>query len=392
MTDFLKRTWAVIDLDCLDFNIEALHSRLSSGTKIMAVVKADGYGHGDHAIAEELSRKGVDFFAVSNLAEARSLRRGGIDSDILILGFTPPSCAGELAGLHLTQTVFSSEYAELLSGSCREAGVSVRVHIKLDTGMNRIGFPAFHSDTAVKKVSEACRLPNLNFEGIFTHLSSADSLDSNSIAYTQMQVKRFSTAVSALEKQGIHFSCRHMQNSAGIAFLPSVHYDYVRAGIVLYGVAPSSEPLPFAIRPVMELKTVISMVKRVPPNSAVSYNRRYVSDREMKIATVPIGYADGYPRSLSNKAEMLLHGKRVPVIGSVCMDQLMLDVSDIDDVCMGDVVTVVGKDGGESIQFDELAALAQTISYELMCLIGRRVPRVYIKGGKTVGVVDYVGE
>ena len=227
MTDFLKRTWAVINLDCLDFNIKALKNHLSLGTKIMAVVKADGYGHGDHAIAEELSREGVDFFAVSNLAEARSLRRGGIHSDILILGFTPPSCAQELADLNLTQTVFSSEYAELLSNSCQEANISVKVHIKLDTGMNRIGFPAFHSETAVRKVSDACRLPNLHITGIFTHLSSADTLDDNSIAYTQMQVERFSAAVLALEKKGVHFSCRHMQNSAGIAFLPSLHYDYV---------------------------------------------------------------------------------------------------------------------------------------------------------------------
>ena len=392
MTDFLKRTWAEIDLDCLDKNIEVLRSRLPAGAKVMAVVKADGYGHGDLAIARELAELGVDFFAVSNLAEALSLRRGGIRGNILILGFTPPARAADLAAYGLSQTVFSSEYARLLNDSCKDAGITVKIHIKLDTGMNRIGFDSENCRRAADEVEAVCRLPYFSAEGIFTHLSSADSLESESLQYTEMQIARYNNVLNELIGRGISFPCRHLQNSAGIAFQPQLNYDYARAGIVLYGVAPSGEPLPFELYPLMSLKTVISMVKTVPKGVAVSYNRRFVSPEEMTIATVPIGYADGYPRLLSNQAQMLVHGQRARVIGNVCMDQLMLDVSGIDGVQMGDTVTVVGRDGEDEIRFSELAGMAKTISYELMCLIGRRVPRVYRKQGETVGVVDYVGE
>ncbi len=388
--NFLKRTWAVIHLDRLDANIDQITRRIPAGTGIMGVVKADGYGHGDKYIAQELNRCGVNFFAVSNLEEALSLRRGGIDSDILILGFTPVSRAKDLCEYHISQTLLSTEYARLLEEECGRKDIRVKCHIKLDTGMGRIGIVEDEGHTAADEAEALCRLPHLDVEGIFTHLSSADSLDPDSVAYTRMQTESYQRVVEELERRGIRFHCRHLQNSAGIGFLPQTRWDYVRAGIIMYGVAPSGEPFPFPLRPVMELKTVISLVKQIPAGAAISYNRKFISDRPMKVATVPIGYADGYPRLLSNKAEMLVKGKRVPVIGNVCMDQLMLDVTEIEDVKMGDIVTVVGQDGNESIGFDELAALTGSISYEMMCLIGRRVPRVYLRNEEQVAVVDYI--
>lgn len=388
--EFLKRTWAVVHLDRLVRNLQQIRAALPEGTKVMGVVKADGYGHGDKYIARELMRHGVDFFAVSNLEEALSLRRGGVTCDILVLGFTPVSCAGELCRGGISQTVFSGEYAAGLNAECVRQKVRVKAHIKVDTGMGRIGIPENPGHPSAEEIAAICGLSNLEPVGIFSHLSSADALDGASAAYTRMQVEAFQRAVEALARRGIHFPVKHLQNSAGIAFLPELHYDYARAGIVLYGAAPSGESVPFPLEPVMELKTVISMVKEIGPGMAVSYGRTFVSDRPMRVASVPIGYADGYPRLLSNRASMLLGGRRVPVIGNVCMDQLMLDVTGVPEVRMGDVVTVVGSDGGESVGFDELAALTGTISYEMMCLIGRRVPRVYVRDGETVAVVDYI--
>lgn len=443
MLDFLERTWAVIHLDRLDDNLEQIRRNLPTDTKIMGVVKADGYGHGDKMIAGALRRNGVDFFAVSNLDEAISLRNGGIDCDILILGFTPVCKAGTLLHYNITQTVFSAEYAALLDAevaalnelecgaqspgtnsdsasfrraetcsatscsappssdsasfrraeTCRASSCSARrcaVHIKIDTGMGRLGFAESNQHSAAAEVAAVCALPHLQVNGIFTHLSSADMLDEASEDYTQLQVERYQKVLRDLSGMGVSIPLHHLQNSAGIAFLPKMHFDYARAGIVMYGVAPSGEKLPFPLKPVMELKTVVSMVKTVEAGSAISYGRTFVADRPMKLATVPIGYADGYPRSLSNRAFMLIHGKRVRVVGNVCMDQLMLDVSDIDDVKMGDAVTVVGSDGGETVSFDELAELTGSIPYELMCLIGRRVPRVYMQGENMIEVVDYI--
>ncbi len=392
MNHYLKRTWANINLDYLHDNIKAIQQKLSPSTKIMAVVKADGYGHGDHYISNALALDGIDFFAVSNLDEALSLRHAGITSDILILGFTPAQSASMLAEQKISQTVFSKQYAEELSEYCKQNNCEVNVHIKLDTGMGRIGFIENDSIDATNEVKALLALEGLCFKGIFTHLSSADSLDDDSIAYTKQQIGRFNRVVDTLKKQGITFECVHLQNSAGIAFVPDLKYTHARAGIVMYGAAPSNEELDFDVKPVMELKSVISMVKEVEIGTAISYNRRFVSEKKIKVATVPIGYADGYPRLLSNKGEMLVNGKRAPIIGNVCMDQLMLDVTEIDDVHEGNIVTVVGVDGDEQITFAELANKIGTISYELMCLIGRRVPRVYIKNGKTIDVVDYIAK
>lgn len=389
MDNFLKRTWANINLDHLQYNINAIKNKINN-TKIMAVVKADAYGHGDKYIANALASYGVDFFAVSNLDEAISLRQANIKNDILILGFTPVQSALILSQKNISQTVFSYKYAKELSDFCVLNNCRVNVHIKIDTGMGRIGFIENEKTDANIEVKEILKLKGLNFKGVFSHFSSADSLDAISIDYTKNQIERFNRVVNSFNNQGINFEFVHLQNSAGIAFINNLNYTHARAGIVMYGVAPSDEVLDFLVKPVMELKSVISLIKEVDAGTAISYGRKYISKERIKVATVPIGYADGYPRLLSNKGEMLVKGKRAPIIGNICMDQLMLDVSNIDDVKEGDIVTVVGVDQDQSITFSELANKIGTISYELMCLIGRRVPRVYIKDGKTIDVVDYI--
>lgn len=390
MNEYLKRTWAVINLDNLLFNVTKLKSKVDKNTKLMGVVKADAYGHGDHMIAKTLVEAGIDFLAVSNLDEAISLREGGITCPIIILGVTPDKMAQSIYNYNITQTVYSPVYAALLNERCKSLGITLNVHIKVDTGMNRIGFLQNDEHSAANDIRAVCALENLNATGIFTHLSSADMSDGESCEYTKTQIERFNTVLRELDEMNCKPSIAHLQNSAAIAFFPDVHYDYARAGILMYGSAPSNEEVPFEIRPVMELKSVVSMVKEIPPKSGVSYGRRFVSDKKMRVATVAIGYGDGYPRLLSNKGYMLIRGNRANIVGNVCMDQLMLDVSDIPDVCEGDVVTVVGSENGESVSFDELAQMVGTISYELMCMVSRRVPRVYVKDGETVEVVNYI--
>lgn len=399
MKHYLKRTWAIVHLDRLDDNLEALRRHLAGANTvpphIMAVIKANAYGHGDHMIARELANQGVDFFAVSNLEEALSLRRGGIGEEILILGFTPPEQVNVLAQENIIQAVYSPDYAAMLESECTRYGVRIRAHIKLDTGMGRIGFDAADAESVARHLQSILQLPHLEFCGIFTHLSSADMPDPESRQYTRLQMDRYGRAVALLEDNGVRFACRHLHNSAGIAFYPHIApeqpCDYTRAGILLYGEAPSSAPLPFAVRPVMELKTVVSMVKELPADRAVSYGRTFVSTHPMRVATVPIGYADGYPRLLSNRGAMLIHGRRAPIIGNICMDQLMLDVSDIPEVAIGDVVTVVGREGREEIGFHDLAAQIGTIGYELMCLVSRRVPRIYLRNGQPVEEIREAG-
>lgn len=389
MNEYLKRTWAVINLDNLEYNISQIKKNLPEKTKIMGVVKADGYGHGDKLIAQTLVKCGLDFLAVSNLDEALSLRNAGIECAILILGFTPIQMASTLSSFNITQTVFSSEYANQLNKECMRLNIKITAHIKLDTGMSRLGIVESTLHDATAEIKEIFKLESLDIQGIFTHLSSADTLDDDSMEYTQSQLLHYEHVIKQLEAEGINIPVKHVQNSAGIAFLKNVQYDYARAGIVMYGVAPSDEHVDFEIRPVMELKSVVSMVKELAPNTAVSYNRKYITGENIKVATIPIGYADGYPRLLSNKGYMLINGKRANVIGNICMDQLMLDISGIEDVKMGDTVTVIGKSGEEYIGFPELAKLVSSISYEMMCIIGKRVPRVYKKNGHTVAVVGY---
>ncbi len=394
MQQYFKRTRAEIRLEALEHNMRCIRSVTNPSAAVMAVVKADAYGHGDEKTALLLQNCGADWFAVSNLAEALELRRCGIEKPILILGYTPPECAQKLAYNNITQAVYCADYACRLSSFADQAGVCVNVHIKVDTGMSRIGF--FYHDTqedaeTVDQIAQAVRLPGIFCDGIFTHFAQADTEREGEV-YTRLQYDLFLHIISRLEERGISFRWRHCCNSAAILTYPEMHLDMVRAGLILYGIYPSScVPRSIILKPVMELKTVVSMVKEIPAGTAFSYGGTFVSDKPMKVATVPIGYADGYPRSLSNKAYMLTdRGERVNVIGNVCMDQCILDVTNIKDIREGSLITVMGEVGSRCITADFLAEKAGLINYEIVCGLSRRVPRVYIADGRAITTTDYL--
>lgn len=393
MTDFLKRTWAEIDLNAIRHNYKVIRDSVRPETKICWVVKADGYGHGATFVARELERMGADWFAVSNLEEAIQLRRCEIKTPILILGYTPPSMADKLCELNISQTVFSLPYARELSQECSRLGITLPIHVKLDTGMSRLGFvyqdQAIHQN-AIEEIRQACQLEGLLPEGIFTHFAVSDEGDGGQ-DFTMAQFGLFLHAVDQLQQRGITFPIRHCANSGATLDYPQTHLDMVRPGIIVYGLLPSQQirhPLP--LQPAMELKTIISMLKTVGPNTPVSYGSCFVTTRQTSLATIPIGYADGYPRLLHGKADMLVCGKRAPVVGRVCMDQLMLDVTDIPEAKVGMTVTIFGRDQGNAIPVDELASLNQTIPYEMVCIVGKRVPRVYLHDGNPVGQLNYI--
>lgn len=391
--DYLKRTWAEIDLDAIETNYKLIHAQVRPGTKVCCVIKADGYGHGAERLAQLYESLGADWFAVSNLEEAMQLRRSGAKLPILILGYTPPCKAGELAENNIAQAIVGPEYAEQLSDEAIKAGVKVRAHIQVDTGMSRVGFfyqsPARDGES-INQMERACHLPGLKPEGIFTHFAVADEGENGRI-YTRRQFVSFTKAFEQLEQRGIHFTIRHCANSAAIFDFPEMQLDMVRPGIILYGLMPSGDIIhKVRLIPALSLKSTAALVKTVPPQTSVSYGRRFTSEQPTTVATVPIGYADGYLRRFYESAFMLVHGKRAKIIGRVCMDQLMLDVTGIPGVKAGDTVTVIGKDGDESVTADELAGLAGTINYEIVCDIAKRVPRVFLKDGKEVGVLDYL--
>jgi alanine racemase len=393
MSEFFKRTWAEVSLDAVGHNYRAIRERLNPKTLLCCVVKADAYGHGAEVLAKEYERLGADWFAVSNLEEAMQLRETGIRLPILILGYTPPGFAAKLSELDIAQTILSAEYAQKLSDEAAAAGVTVRIHIKLDTGMSRIGFmyqkPA-RDCRVIGEIARVCGLPGLDAEGIFTHFAVADE-GADGKAYTQTQYESFTKATALLEQRGVTFKIRHCANSAAILDYPETQLDMVRPGVILYGLLPSPQvENKIDLIPVMELKSIVSMVKTVEPQTSVSYGRRFVTKRKTTIATVPIGYADGYPRHLYVRGSMLVRGQKAKIIGRVCMDQLMLNVTSITDVQEGDIVTVMGRDGRNTITADELAAHNRTINYELVCMISKRVPRIYFRDGKEVGTLNYI--
>lgn len=391
MVDYLKRAWAEIDLDAIRHNYNEIAGLLAPGCRVMAIVKADAYGHGAGYISRTLRDAGVSWFGVSNLDEALQIRNEGIDGEILILGYTPPFEARRLAEYSITQTVFNSEYARKLSDAAVGAGVTVKVHIKLDTGMSRIGFPCHDEqniDATIDEAGAVCSLPGLAHEGIYTHFASADDPEDDD--YTRGQFNLFCYVIDGLKAKGVSFKLRHCCNSAATLRFPDMHLDLVRPGLILYGLFPSPRMegiLP--LKPAMELKSVVSMIKTVPDGTSVSYGRTYKARGETKLATLPIGYADGYPRAMSNRADMLVCGRRVPVVGRVCMDQCILNVTAVDGVSEGAVVTVFGRDG-DFISVEEFAGLSGTINYETVCLIGKRVPRIFKSGGRVVGKLNYI--
>ena len=371
--EYLRRTWASIDLQALIDNYRTV--RKSVDRNIYAVVKADAYGHGAPEVALALEKEGVFGFAVSNLMEAQELRKAGIRSPILILGYTPPEYAIALAKDGIAQSVYSLEYAQALNAQAQADQVTVTAHLKLDTGMGRIGLDLRSDDAAgLNEARQILQLRHLDHQGVFTHFSVADSSAPEDIAFTRQQYRRFLDAVAVLESEGHSFRLKHCCNSAAGIALDADKGDAVRAGISLYGLAPS-EDVPFGsgYQPVMSLYSAVSMVKTVEENEPVSYGRTYTTPCPRRIATVSAGYADGVPRLLSGRGCVLIHGQRAPIVGRVCMDQFCVDVTDIENVVRGDKVTIFGP----GLPVEEVAAAAQTIHYEIICGISKRVPRIY---------------
>ncbi len=386
-----RRTWAEINLNNAKENFLAVRKAVADTTRVCCVIKANAYGHGAVQLAKLYEKLNADFFAVSNVEEALQLRENGITRPILILGYTPEECAETLAKNDLRQCVYSYEYAECLSHYAAKAGVRIKIHIKLDTGMGRIGFLFRQNKTSEWNWAKlACQMPELIPEGIFTHFAVADE-NTNGDAYTKEQYDQFVVAVDWLKKEGITFEIRHCANSAAIFDHPECHLDMVRAGIVLYGLAPSGvmRSLP-KLYPVMVLKSVISHIKTLEEGETVSYGRTYKAKSKRVVATIPIGYADGFWRANGQERYAIkIHGQYAPIIGRICMDQLMVDVSDI--LCdRGDEVVIFGEDPIASA--DTVAKLNQSINYEVTCAVGMRVPRAYVWNNKIVAWQDLVCE
>ncbi|MDR3343993.1 MAG: alanine racemase [Oscillospiraceae bacterium] len=399
MKDFFQRAWLEIHLDALASNFKLLDSSSATSCKVMAVVKADAYGHGVAETVRELADCGCTWFAVSNLEEALQVRSVQSKADILILGYTPACHASVLAEHNITQAVLDSANAAALSQAAVNCGVRVRTHIKVDTGMSRLGF--FFQDkrrdrSVIGDIAAVCSLPGIFAEGIFTHFAQADDCI-NGRAFTERQFALFNACIDSLRGRGATFRLRHCCNSAAALLYPEMHLDMIRPGLALYGI-PADAGFPHAneLCPAMEMKTVLSQVKLLPEGAPVSYSSTAAARRGTLSATVPVGYADGYPRALSGKGHMLLEGERVPILGRVCMDQCVLDVSAVPDAAPGMTVTVFGGSRGVAynacagISVRSLTEAVGAIPYELLCSINKRVPRVYLRGGEPVSVANYM--
>ncbi len=370
---FLRRAWAEIDIAAIVDNYKIIKEH--TGKPVYAVVKADAYGHGAAAVAPRLEAAGADGFAVSNIEEADQLRECGIRTPILILGYTPPECARRLAEGGISQCVYSLEYATELACQAEAAGVCVDIHIKIDTGMGRIGFDCRTEHTkALEQICSVYKMPSLHTGGIFTHFACADSTDAEDARFSELQHERFFGIVHTLEQMGCSFPFVHCANSAFSLGAFGQKGDILRAGIIMYGLAPSdTTKLPDGMRAAMSFYSVVSMVKRVEPGESISYGRTYTASEPRIIATVSAGYADGVPRLLSNRGEVIIRGKRAPIVGRVCMDQFCVDVTDIEGVSMGERVTIFG---GE-LSADEVARHAETINYEIICGVSKRTVRIF---------------
>lgn len=383
-----KRTWAEIDLDALAHNMRAIRRITDPKSRIMAVVKADAYGHGVEECAKTLLENGADCLAAATLDEALELRNLFSDVPILILGSSMEVEAREIIEHGIMPNIYTYELARALSNTAVRLGKKVKVHIKLDTGMSRIGFVVTDDNCEavadeIKKVSE---LPMLEIEGIFSHFATSDEADES---YTRLQFKRFMSVCDSLEDRGVHIPIKHICNSAGIMMYPEYHLDMVRPGIILYGMYPSEDvdKSRLDLKYVMSLKSVITYVKEIEPGRGVSYGIEYIADGRAKIATVPIGYADGYLRMLAGKAKIEVNGRLFPIAGRICMDQCMLDVTSVNNIKRGDEALIFGNG---AVTVDDVAGWIGTINYEVTCMISRRIPRVYLKDGKVKRVIEYL--
>lgn len=379
--------WAEIDEDALVWNINQVRKLVGDDVKIAAVVKANGYGHGSLEIMDVLIDAGVEMIVVSAVNEAIEMRKRYKKTQTLVLGFTPEENIEDAITYGVIQTITTEEQARLISETAQRVGMGASCHIKLDTGMNRIGFQINEeSADAIARISE---MPGIILNGIFSHFATADEEDKE---FMNLQFERYRKMVDMLESRSVKIPIKHISNSAAIIDFPESYMNMVRSGIITYGIYPSDEVFKDRIdlKPAMSLKTKVSHIKTLEQDGGISYGLTETVKAGTVIATIPIGYADGYLRAFSKKADVLIHGKRARIKGRVCMDQCMVDISDIPDVKVGDEVVVFGTDGNETVSIDELAAIADTIPYELLCMIGRRVPRVYYRDGKCIGVTDYL--
>ena len=379
--------WAEVDLKAIAHNVRELRRITSPDARLMAVVKANAYGHGIVEVARKALESGAQALGVARASEGIQLRKAGFDSSILVFSYTPPDQAKELVEFDLTQTVYSYKTAKALSSAVNSFDKTIRVHLKVDTGMGRLGvlpdcFRTLQSsrdvDNAVHEVEAIARLRNLEIEGIYTHFAIADSPDSS---YTENQLEIFMNFIEQLKRAGLEFPVKHAANSAAVINMPKTHLDMVRAGISIYGLytSDSVDKNRIDLKPAMELKARIIHFKKVPAGFKVSYGITYETEKATTIATVPIGYADGFNRLLSSRGDMLVCGRKAPIIGRVCMDMTMLDVGDIPEVSLEDEVVIFGKQGNASITVDEIASSINTINYEIISTIADRVPRIYLQ-------------
>lgn len=382
-----NRICARVDLDAVEYNIERMKQNISSDASMLAVVKMDGYGHGAVQIAQMLEEKEYIWgCAVATPEEALILKKQGIRKPVLVLGCVFPEQREEMVRHEIRLTVYTKEMAEELSRIAEEYGKDAYIHVKLDTGMSRLGFLANRESVGI--IEEISRLPHLVMEGLYTHFSKSDEEDKG---FTRRQLEDFLYMKRALEEREVFFSWYHCSNSAAIIDMEEANMNLVRAGIASYGMYPSGEVKKekVPLKPAMELISHVAHVKWVGPGTPVSYGGTFVTRRDTRIATIPVGYGDGYPRKLSGKGYVLIHGKKAPILGRVCMDQFMVDVTEIPNVSFGDTVTLVGHDGGEFLPVDVLSRLSGRFNYEFVCNLGKRIPRTYLRHGKVVGQMDY---
>lgn len=382
-----SRVYAKIDLDAIAYNMEQMKQNIRPETKVMAVIKADGYGHGAVQIAEMMERWNYIWgFAVATLDEAVVLRTEGIQKPILVLGCVFPDQYMEMLKHEIRMNIYTEEMAESISRMAAREGKTAYMHIKLDTGMSRLGFGI--NEQSAETIKRISKMPNVNMEGIFTHFTKADEKDKS---FTKKQIQEFVWMTERLKEKNVRFTYEHCSNSVGIIDVPEANFDIVRAGISTYGLYPSEEvdKTNVKLKPALALKSHVAFVKEIERGTPVSYGGTFVAKEKMKIATIPVGYADGYPRSLSNKGYVLIRGKKAPILGRVCMDQFMVDVTQIEGVSFGDKVTMIGKDGNEILPVEVLSELSGRFNYEFVCDLGKRIPRVYVRDGKIAEQVDY---
>ena len=386
MTDE-ERVLAIVDLDAIASNIKNIRAKVDKNSGIIGIIKADAYGHGSVETAKVLLDNGADWLAVAVVDEGLNLRKNGITAPILLLGYTPELRLNDVINNGFIQTVYSYDTAKKLSDAASALGKKAVIHIKIDTGMGRIGYRV--NEESADEIVKISKLPNIDVNGMFTHFSTADEADK---AYTLEQYNKFVKMNDMLEKRGLHIPVKHAANSAAIMDFDNMMFNMVRPGIILYGAYPSDEVKKenLSLSPAMSIKTHVSYVKDVNEGDSISYGRKYTAPSKRRIATIPVGYADGFIRAYSNGGKVLVRGEYAPIVGRICMDQFMVDVTDIDGVEVNDEVVLMGKQGDKEITADFIASVLDTINYEVFCTLSKRVPRQYIQNGKIVKTIKYV--